>query len=727
MSRLSDYYPRSIAEKLYTPAMMRFDGTTGYYDKASVATSGNLVTAVARFKVGTSTNDQKILSVNGTSYSRLQLTVKESDHASVANKLQLLVKSSTDTILCNYNSSIEVTDNSTHTVFAAYDGTNGTAVLYVDGVEVGDATAPIHALTTGTVASGSGTVLVGATGGPAQYFGGDIGFVGYADAYLTNWSDFMDSHGHPKEIDTSSWNGWGSQPLFWNPAGDMTNNLGSAGDMTKNGTIEVASGATYDTRDPQYRSGRMEYDGTSGYYQKTGVTTSGNDVTVVCSFKCASFTGGGIQRLFQIEGSSPSGDLRAAAIMYSSDSADTDRAGKILVQSQNTAGTNIARLISPSGFINGQPHTLFYSFDGDAGAATFIIDGADVDDTGNTDRIAPTTGTLDTGSTGILTVGNDSTNYFKGDIGYFGWRDAYLTNWSDFMLSDGTPKLLDESGWAEWGAQPLFWNAHGDLVNNKGSAGAMTKNGTINVSDGAYRVRRLEPAYTPAMMEFDGSSGGYQDVAYTPSGNKITGVIRFRRSAFSTNDYEVLYAVSGTDQRSLIMMLSNDYAAAPARQGKIQLQVQNDAAAVICRVVSKNVVADGQVHTLFWEFDGDAGTAKLIIDGVDADDTGNADRIAPTTGTLETASQQTAIGYWGAGGKFFGGDIGYCGHRDVGGLDYTNFMDTNGNLKALDESGWTEWGAQPLFWNEHGEMTNNLGSAGAMTKTGTIVVGKGGN
>lgn len=43
------------------------------------------------------------------------------------------------------------------------------------------------------------------------------------------------------------------------------------------------------------------------------------------------------------------------------------------------------------------------------------------------------------------------------------------------------------------------------------------------------------------------------------------------------------------------------------------------------------------------------------------------------------------------------------------------------------ETTWTEWGAQPLFWNEHGDMENNLGSAGAMTKNGTIVVGKGGN
>lgn len=52
---------------------------------------------------------------------------------------------------------------------------------------------------------------------------------------------------------------------------------------------------------------------------------------------------------------------------------------------------------------------------------------------------------------------------------------------------------------------------------------------------------------------------------------------------------------------------------------------------------------------------------------------------------------------------------------------------SDGLPKALDESSWTEWGAQPLFWNEHGQMDNNLGSAGNMTRNGTIVIGKGGN
>lgn len=735
MARLSDYFPISIAERLYTPAMMRYDGTTGTYSR-TYTSAGNKVTTVARFTCDSFTGgaSRQLFNTYGDVAStkrRHQFAVISNDHATTTRRGRVYVgvNNSVGGQILQLVSKDRFDDGLPHTVFCSYDGDNGTTVFIVDGKDQLDTGNPEHILTTGTMSTGASSNIHMATvaAGGARW-ANDIGYFGHADAYLTNWQDFMDSHGHLKEISTSSWNGWGSQPLFWNPAGDMANNLGSAGDLNKIGTIEIASGVTYDTRDPQYRPGRMEYDGTSGYYQKTGVTTSGNDVTVVCSFKCASFTGGGIQRLFQIEGSSPGGDLRAAAIMYSSDNADTDRAGRILVQSQNTAGTNIARLISTSGFIDGQLHTLLYSFDGDAGAATFIIDGADVDDTGNADRIAPTTGTLDTGSTGILTIGNDTTNYFKGDIGYFGWRDAYLTNWSDFMLSDGTPKPLDESGWAEWGAQPLFWNAHGDLVNNKGSAGAMTKNGTINVSDGAYRVRRLEPAYTPGMMEFDGSTGYYSYSSGTATGNKCTAVMRFQIPSFTGDKYIYLGAFNGNgnfQQRLSVFGFSSDYSADATRAGKLQVFSENSAGTAICKLISTAAVMDGQVHTLMYAFDGDAGTAFFYIDGVDADDTGHTARVAPTTGTLGTTAFAASIGAYTSGVNPTAGSIGFVGYRDAYLTNWGDFMEADGTPKQLNEITWPEWGAQPLFWNPHGDMTNNRGLLVDMTKNGTIDVSDG--
>ena len=141
-------------------------------------------------------------------------------------------------------------------------------------------------------------------------------------------------------------------------------------------------------------------------------------------------------------------------------------------------------------------HTVVFAFNGDTGSASFVIDGSDADDTGNASRVTPTTGTLESGSAAKFSVGiNDAVSglfKFQGQVGFVGYRDAYLTNSTGFMQTDGTPKSLDETTWAEWSGgsvtspqgRPLFWNPAGDMVNNLGTAGAMTKNGTINVGTG---------------------------------------------------------------------------------------------------------------------------------------------------------------------------------------------------------------------------------------------------
>lgn len=224
----------------YTPAMMEYDGSTGYYSKTAFTSAGNKGSAIVRFIVLPSTDNQKLIRVYDT-YTRFSITVKESDHASVANKLQIYITDSGGTVVCNYSSSIDVTDGIEHTVLAAYDGDAGTASMYIDGIEVGDAVAPTHVLTTGTLETGNMACRVG-SGVGGEYLNGEVGFVGYSETYLTNWSDFMDANGNPKALDETTWTEWGSQPLFWNPHGYMEDNRGSAGDMTKNGTIIVGDG-----------------------------------------------------------------------------------------------------------------------------------------------------------------------------------------------------------------------------------------------------------------------------------------------------------------------------------------------------------------------------------------------------------------------------------------------------------------------------------------------------
>jgi hypothetical protein len=231
-----------------------------------------------------------------------------------------------------------------------------------------------------------------------------------------------------------------------------------------------------------YYPSMMQFDGSTGYYSKTGLTVSGNKVTAVLSFSGSTSTGGASKILSAIRGST-SGRQRMQISAVDSDNATAAIRNCLRMTVVNSAGTVICNLITNTGYLDGNQHTIFASFDGDAGTATFIIDGISGDQNATT-KVSPTTGTLETG-TGDATVGAwiAATQFWGGKIGFFGHREAYLTNWSDFM--DGNlPKAIDEKNWTEWGAQPLFWSHTGQLSNNKGSAGDATANGTITMTTG---------------------------------------------------------------------------------------------------------------------------------------------------------------------------------------------------------------------------------------------------
>jgi len=506
---------------VYTPAMMQFDATS-VYNSASVASgSSGQATLVARFNLASmpaSTGAQYIARLTGNTANYAAIILSGGNHAdpNIRNCINFIVWDSGSTIVCRLFSDLGVDMTNTDcTVFASYDSTTGNAVMRINGKSE-DITHPARVTpVAATLASGSGVSYIGNLGvGEAFPCEGEIGFVGMDDSYLTNWSDFMQADGSPKELDETTWTEWGAQPLFWNHHGDMTNNLGSAGDMTKNGAIEIGTGgngphpllglntvgtaATHHIKTAKtswvdgvqlvgnaYTPAMMQFNGTTGYYSKTGLTTSGNKVSVFIRFNVPPLAGV-TQSLFNIYDAST--DPRMRIFLYSSDTGDATRRNKLTVQSENGSGTLLCALFSISELADGENHSLFYSFDADAGTAVFIVDGQNEDDTGQAARVAPTTGTLDSGAAFGAYVGyfySGAAQYCAGSIGAFGYRDdAYLTNWSDFMQADGSPKALDESTWTEWGAQPLFWNEAGDMVNNLGSAGAMTKNGTINVGKG---------------------------------------------------------------------------------------------------------------------------------------------------------------------------------------------------------------------------------------------------
>ena len=232
--------------------------------------------------------------------------------------------------------------------------------------------------------------------------------------------------------------------------------------------------------------------------------------------------------------------------------------------------------------------------------------------------------------------------------------------------------------------------------------------------------------YTPAMMQFDATS--YYNKAYTTSGNKVTIVARFKSDTFTTAGriLSASYGSAGVNQRYQFYALNSDHATVTKRN-KIGFHVVNTSGTVVCSLFSITDPVDGAEHTVFASFDGDTGAAQFYIDGVDADDTGNPDRVAPTTGTLESGAGNLGVGAFHTNGNPFGGQIGFFGHAETSSLTWSDFIDTGGNPKDIEDTLSTVWGATPLFWNEHGEMTNNQGSAGNMTANGTITVGRGGN
>lgn len=235
-----------------------------------------------------------------------------------------------------------------------------------------------------------------------------------------------------------------------------------------------------------------------------------------------------------------------------------------------------------------------------------------------------------------------------------------------------------------------------------------------------FEVDNSLPQYT----EFDqsGTPEHFYDSAYTSSGDEITQVLRFNNEGFTgTGSAQVMAYAEGpsTHARLLIFMYSSNYTDADKRN-KIHVRVANNAGTVICDLYSSSAYADGDDHMLFFSFSGTSGKAVFFIDGVNADDTANADRVAPTTGTLDAGASSTyfiANNAVGASANF-DGKIGFVGMDDQFLTNWADFMD--GNLpKEIDETSWTEWGSQPLFWSLEGTMTSNDGSEGNMTASGT--------
>ena len=225
-----------------------------------------------------------------------------------------------------------------------------------------------------------------------------------------------------------------------------------------------------------YNPGMMTFNGTDAYYSDTTVTANGNKVSAVARVNIASFTGGGSQRILNL---TANGGNKLLLSVFASDHADSDRQLKVQLFVQNSSATIVCWLASLTTITDSTDHVIFGAYDGDTGSAQLFVDGLDSDN-GSFGNRTLTTGTLGNTITGFG-VGAifSGTGLLAGDCGYAGLSATYLTNPTDFYHPTNGLQELDESGWTEWGAQPLFWNQFGTMDDNKGSAGNMTANGTI--------------------------------------------------------------------------------------------------------------------------------------------------------------------------------------------------------------------------------------------------------
>ena len=228
-------------------------------------------------------------------------------------------------------------------------------------------------------------------------------------------------------------------------------------------------------------------------------------------------------------------------------------------------------------------------------------------------------------------------------------------------------------------------------------------------------------AYDPLMMTFDGSTGTYYDTGQTISGNVYTVVGRFICPS-QTTAQEVMRirdTVVPSSHRIAISIQPNNHATADVRD-KMEILVQSDSASTATRLPSLATVADGAEHTFFFSWNYSTGAYVFKIDGVDSANTGSARYVAPSVVTASTGSTYyISIGSIADSSSYFNGDIGYIGYHEVT-ATWSDFFEVDGSPKELDESGWTEWISQPLYWEDQGEMTAQSGSAGNLTKFGTI-------
>lgn len=238
----------------YFPAMMEFIGaSSSYYDSSENWDFSSGVSMVVQIRMdpfldATYPNKYCARTTGTANHIKFALLVESSDtpNAEERNKAAFLVQSTTGANICFAFTDADVCDGAVHTLLFSYNQSTGVAHVYVDGVESLNESSTSYALTTGTVATGSGPTQIGGLTGVGRWIdGGAIGYLGGCNTYIdfsiaANRDKFLDSNGLFIRPDEAAWSQWGGvQPAFWNEHGEGSNNKGSGNNLPLIGTVNV--------------------------------------------------------------------------------------------------------------------------------------------------------------------------------------------------------------------------------------------------------------------------------------------------------------------------------------------------------------------------------------------------------------------------------------------------------------------------------------------------------
>lgn len=230
-------YWRAISN--YYPAMMDFANGPSYHFSNSLQVSNTKFTSTFRVCMNAPGQNAGLTRISANNKVWMQQIIRSS------GKVLLAVYDYTQAVLFLAQSLNSVCDNLPHYCFWQFDPADGGFEFVIDGQDANDPSYGGFTAISGTLGvSSSAYIRYNQTSPSLTSFNGRLGCAGFHLVGSPVWSDFMTAEGHPLQLDEATWSQWGSRPQIWNVNGELSNNKGTKGNMTVNGTFKVA--------DPQF-------------------------------------------------------------------------------------------------------------------------------------------------------------------------------------------------------------------------------------------------------------------------------------------------------------------------------------------------------------------------------------------------------------------------------------------------------------------------------------------